>query len=66
MNNENTKFKYKLGDSVGIPTSGEMGEVIGRAQYSNADDGYLIRYRANDGRAVEAWWSVEALNLTTK
>ena len=66
MDNKTNEFKYSLGDSVGILSSGEMGEVIGRAQHSNADDSYLIRYRANDGRAVEAWWSVEALNLTTK
>lgn len=54
-------FKFNLGDDVTIAASGETGEVIGRAEYSTAEDGYLVRYKAGDGRATESWWSESAL-----
>ncbi len=54
-------FKFSLGGKVTITASGETGEVIGRAEYSNAEDGYLVRYKAGDGRATESWWSESAL-----
>ena len=54
-------FKFELGQSVASKCGGEEGEVIARAQYSHATDRYLIRYRAANGIAGEAWWSVEAL-----
>lgn len=54
-------FKWQLGTCVEIAASGEQGIVIGRAQYSYAEDGYLIRYAARDGRAVENWWTESAL-----
>lgn len=54
-------FKFRLGDEVAIAASGETGEVIGRAEYSNAEDGYLVRYKAGDGRATESWWGESAL-----
>lgn len=55
-------FKFELNQRVTILESGEQGLIIGRAQYANgSEDAYLIRYKAGDGRAVEAWWSVGAL-----
>lgn len=54
-------FKFNLNDAVTIAASGETGTVIGRAEYSNAENGYLIRYKAGDGRATESWWSESAL-----
>lgn len=54
-------FKFELKQKVSISASGETGEVIGRAEYSNAEDGYLVRYKAGDGRAVESWWTEQAL-----
>ncbi len=54
-------FKFNLSDSVKIAASGESGEVIGRAEYSNAENGYLVRYKAGDGRATESWWGESAL-----
>ena len=54
-------FDFKLGDEVVIEESGERGVVIGRAHYTDANPGYLLRYRAGDGRCVEAWWSESAL-----
>ncbi len=55
------EFLFPLGSKVTIRASGEAGEVIGRAQYTNAADNYLIRYRCADGRAVEQWWAADAL-----
>ncbi|MEK6419988.1 MAG: hypothetical protein V4801_10305 [Burkholderia gladioli] len=54
-------FKLNLNDKVSIAASGEKGEVIGRAEYTEAHNGYLVRYTAADGRATEAWWNEGAL-----
>jgi len=51
----------KLGSTVSITCSQEQGKVIGRAEYLNAEPSYLIRYRCADGRAVESWWTEQAL-----
>lgn len=53
---ETTGFLYELGQRVFL-LSGENGWVIGRAEYSEAVDSYLIRYKSADGRLVEDWWS---------
>jgi hypothetical protein len=55
-------FKWQLGTCVEITASGEQGNVIGRAQYSHAENSYLVRYAARDGRAVENWWTESALS----
>lgn len=55
-------FKFALNQTVVIVVSGETGDIIGRAEYMCCNPSYLIRYKANDGRAVEAWWSEEALD----
>ena len=55
------RFAFSLGQKVAITTSGEQGEVIGRAEYSNASNTYYVRYCARDGRATEAWWNEDAL-----
>jgi len=54
-------FKYGLGDRVQLKESEEEGEVVGRAEFSNADDSYLIRYQGKDGRLVEVWWTESAI-----
>lgn len=54
-------FRFALLDRVRVTASGEAGQVIGRAQYANARDGYLLRYRNALGQAVEQWWSDDAL-----
>ena len=56
------QFKFRLQQTVTIDASGEHGEVIGRAEYLTSEFSYLVRYRANDGRATEAWWSESALS----
>jgi hypothetical protein len=52
---------FALNDQVAITSSGETGTVIGRAEYSTSEPAYLIRYKAADGRAVEAWWQESAI-----
>lgn len=52
---------FNLMQQVTIQASGETGMVIGRAEYSFAEPAYFIRYKAADGRAIEAWWPQSAL-----
>ncbi len=54
--------RFPLGTPVAISVSGETGEVVGVAYYANSfEPQYLVRYKAGDGRAVEAWWTENAL-----
>jgi len=55
-------FKFSLQQKVVIATSGEQGEIVGRAEYTSSANNYLIRYQAADGRATEAWWQEDALS----
>ena len=55
-------FKFNLGQAVIIECSGETGQVVGRAQYLSGEQSYQVRYKAADGRAVEAWWGESALS----
>jgi uncharacterized membrane protein len=55
------KFNFALGQKVTISISGEQGEVHGRAEYTNLDNCYFVRYKAADGRAAEGWWQEDAL-----
>ena len=57
----NHEFAFELGQRVAVEMSGEQGGVIARAEYLNSADTYLIRYRSADGRAVEQWWTADAL-----
>lgn len=54
-------FKFELDAAIAITCSGEQGNIIGRAEYTTTENAYLLRYRAADGRAVEAWWPESAL-----
>lgn len=56
------QFKHSLNQTVSITASGEQGTVIGRAEYTAGENSYYIRYKAADGRAVEAWWPESALS----
>jgi hypothetical protein len=53
-------FRFSMGDRASLSHSGEEGEIVGRAEYLNAENGYLFRYKAGDGRQVEAWWAESA------
>lgn len=57
-------FKFELNTGVRIAASKESGEVIGRAEYTTAENGYLVRYQAADGRAAQEWWGESALEAT--
>lgn len=57
----NSPFEFAINDPVVIIVSGEKGIVIGRAEYYVGENCYLLRYCANDGRAVEQWWSQSAI-----
>lgn len=54
-------FEFELKQVVKIIESDECGKVVGRAEYDHCDNSYLVRYRANDGRCVENWWTQTAL-----
>ena len=58
-----TKMKFELGDHVRIHSGAENGGIIGRAEYVNTCNNYLVRYVAGDGRAIESWWAEDALEL---
>ena len=64
MNNRKSNFQFNLGDTVVIrgDSNDEPGKVIGRAEYTNASNNYLLRYANGQGIAVEQWWSEDALN----
>lgn len=54
-------FKFALNQNVLISVSGEIGEVIARAEYATGENRYLLRYMAADGRACESWLGESAL-----
>jgi len=56
-------MQFALNNEVTITASGESGTIIGRAEYSASSPQYLVRYKAADGRAVEAWWNEDAIKL---
>lgn len=53
--------RFELNEFVDMALSGERGIVIGRAEYTAAENSYLVRYKASDGGQVEAWWNESAL-----
>jgi hypothetical protein len=54
-------FKFELTQFVDIDTSGERGQIIGRAEYSHCENSYFVRYKTMTGTAQEMWWSESAL-----
>lgn len=56
------KFKFVIGSTVSIGGGNESGKVIGRAEYDYAENSYLVRYIAGDGRCVESWWTESSLS----
>lgn len=54
------KFRFELGETAILAASKEEGVVIGRAEFANSENSYLLRYKAADGRCVESWWSESA------
>lgn len=59
---EPSKFRFGMGATPVITVSGEIGLVVGRAEYVNSEPSYLLQYRSNRGDAVEEWWRESALS----
>lgn len=57
-------FKFELGQKVVITVSGEAGEVEGRAEYTDGEPCYYVRYKAGGGCAAEDWWREKALSAS--
>lgn len=57
----NPPFKFILGQRLAVTCSGENGECLSRSESLTSPPQYLIRYRATDGCATEAWWAEDAL-----
>lgn len=55
--------KLRLGKTATITCSGEQGRIIGIATYEDDETRAFLRYKAADGRAVEAWWPESALTV---
>lgn len=55
---------FDLNAEVQLSMSAEQGVIIGRAQYSNKTNQYLVRYKSADGRLVENWWDEDALGMS--
>lgn len=51
----------KRRDQVSDPRPTEIGVVIGRAQYTNSNPQYHVRYVAADGRQIEEWLAEDAI-----
>lgn len=56
-----SNWQFDLNQPVTLVASDEAGVVIARAEYANAANCYRVRYKAADGRQVEAWWDEDAL-----
>lgn len=58
-----TEFKgtRDLGEIVTNRSSGEQGEVLGRAEYAHSEPTYMVRFKAADGRAGQEWWEESVL-----
>lgn len=56
-----TSFIFSLNDKVRICDGDEHGVIVGRAEYTNCCNNYLVRYHCGDGRAIESWWNEDAL-----
>lgn len=54
-------FKFGCGQAVYLVRSGEYGEVIGRAEYSNNENRYFVRYVNGTGCQMEEWQYESAL-----
>lgn len=57
-----TPFIFGLGHWLRITCSNEPGQCISRSESLTGEPQYLLRYKAADGRAVEAWWAQSALS----
>lgn len=55
-------LKFELNQRVKLVESGEVGTVVGRAEYVTSEPSYFVRYKAADGRQVQTWWGESAIH----
>lgn len=53
-------FKYELGQTV-LTTTGEACTILGRAEYSNEPNMYLMSWPSDNGSMVDIWFKEEEL-----
>ena len=54
-------FLYNLGTPVKLTQSGESGTIIGRAEFTNSDEQYFVRYVDGNGCLIQKWWPHDAI-----
>ena len=54
-------FSFALRQPVKLKGSGEVGHVIGRAEFAESVPSYQVRFVAGDGCLTEAWWPASAI-----
>lgn len=50
-------FKYELGGKVSLIETEECGVIVGRAEYTDSDNSYYIRYKDSTGKQILKWWN---------
>lgn len=55
------EFKYQLNQEIRLKLSEEKGFIVGRAEYVNGTNSYLIRYKDANNCQREEWISEDAL-----
>ena len=58
-------FAFDLGQQVKARVSGEVGVVIGRAEYVRASPSYFVEYLTADRRQAQAWFDEDSLKGTS-
>lgn len=54
-------FIDEMKQVVKLVESNEQGVVIGRAEFDEGVNSYLLRYRAGNGVQTDAWWPEPAV-----
>lgn len=55
------RFKFELEGVVRLSLTAEAGVVVGRAEFTNSDDQYLVRYMDATGHQKEGWFAEDSL-----
>lgn len=58
-----SEFKFKIASTVNVMLSGSVGEVLGRAQYKECPNQYLVQYLNGIGDSTTTWFSESELGL---
>ncbi|EFE96597.1 Uncharacterised protein [Serratia odorifera] len=53
-------FKYELGQTA-ITTTGETCSILGRAEYSNEPNMYLLSWPSDNGTTAQIWFKEDEL-----